>query len=65
MAQLIAKEVYARLKGQDFSRKARDEDFLLELLHGSFVNRGHFIERLRSLGPVPGAVHRAGRLPLL
>lgn len=54
----IAKEVYARLKGQDFSRKARDEDFLLELLHGSFVNRGHFIDRMRLSGFDPSAQYR-------
>lgn len=58
VAQLIAKEVYARLKGQDFSRKARDEDFLLELLHGSFVNRGHFIDRMRLSGFDPSAQYR-------
>lgn len=57
-SQLIAKEVYARLKGQDFSRKARDEDFLLELLHGSFVNRGHFIDRMRLSGFDPSAQYR-------
>lgn len=58
VAQLIAKEVYARLKREDFSRKARDEDFLQELLHGSFVNRGHFIDRMRLSGFDPSAQYR-------
>ena len=58
VTQLIAKEVYARFKALDFSRKARDEDFLLELLQGSFVNRGHFVDRMRLSGFDPSAWYR-------
>ncbi len=58
VAQLIAKEVYVQLKRQDFSRKAKDEDFLLELLHGNFVNRGHFIDQMHLSGFDPSVQYR-------
>ncbi|WP_418666623.1 PucR family transcriptional regulator [Allofournierella sp.] len=48
VAQLIAKELYTQLKFSDLGRKTQNEDILLDLVNDRFVNRGHFIDCLRT-----------------
>lgn len=50
VSQIIAKEVYMRFKRSDGTDSSSDSEFLMELLQGSFVNRGHFIDRLALSG---------------
>ena len=58
VAQLIAKELYTHMKFSDSGRKTKNEDILLDLVNDGFVNRGHFIDCLRSSSLRPGAAYR-------
>ena len=58
VAQLIAKELYTHMKFSGSGRKTKNEDILLDLVNDGFVNRGHFIDCLRSSSLRPGAAYR-------
>lgn len=47
VAQILAKEMYAQLKFRDNRRRSNNEDILLQLVNGGFINRGHFLDCLQ------------------
>lgn len=47
VAQLLAKEMYTQYHSGDMRRKSNNEEVLLQLVTGNFVNRAHFLGQVQ------------------